>query len=150
MRWQWGKWQAPAYVRTVTNILDECIALRVEQREYLQQKASMEKLVEGMQELLASYQAGLLLPRSPSCRPPTTIACAPRQLFNNQGGKQAPCYIYSFFFLCSLLAVCQSWRSLLIASDSRTQKRQFHPPALLDVVMNACFAITMHLFHEKS
>ncbi|CAM6040506.1 unnamed protein product [Sphagnum compactum] len=73
---------APAYVRTVTNILDECIALRVEQREYTQKKSSMERLVEGMQELLSSYQTGLFT--SPSWSP--TMACTPTQLFTNHSG----------------------------------------------------------------
>jgi hypothetical protein len=73
---------APAYVRTVTNILDECIALRVEQREYAQKKSRMERLVEGMQELLSSYQTGLLT--SPSHSP--TMACTPTQLFTNHSG----------------------------------------------------------------
>ncbi|CAK9868954.1 unnamed protein product [Sphagnum jensenii] len=73
---------APAYVRTVTNILDECIALRVEQREYAQKKSRMERLFEGMQELLSSYQTGLLT--SPSCSP--AMACTPTQLFTNHSG----------------------------------------------------------------
>ncbi len=42
----------------------------------------MERLVDGMQELLSSYQTGLLT--SPSRSP--TMACTPTQLFTNHSG----------------------------------------------------------------
>jgi hypothetical protein len=56
-------------------------------------KTSMEKLVEGMQDLLPSFWTRFLLFKSPSYHPLTTTYF-PIQLVNNQRGKQPLTYIY--------------------------------------------------------
>jgi hypothetical protein len=98
-------------------------------------KTSMEKLVEGMQELLPSFQTRFLLLKSPSYHPLTTT-CFLIQLVNNQSGKQ-PFDIYSYFFLCSLFMECQSWHSLLINFSFVFHSQKGIPLLfLMDVPMN--------------
>lgn len=116
-------------------------------------KTSMEKLVEGMQELLPSFQTRFLLLKSTSCHPLTTT-CFPIQPIDNQSGKQPLIYIYSYFFLiCSLLMECQSWHSLLVNFSFVFHFQKGNSTPLLDGCANelACayFATMIHLFHEK-